>query len=1041
MTKIRLFAFALLISSIFSSNLLASENEEFRAAWVITWEFSNGADDMASSKARIDKVLDNMKNSNMNAVLWQVRQGGSSYYNSSYEPVGSYYPNEDPADYDVFEYAVEQAHARGLEIHAWFNTFSASHTDPGTPAAEHPGWICRDPNNIPMTENIALSPGLDSVRSYTINVAMEIVRNYDIDGLHLDYIRWNEFSSSTLAKTSDSKPTKESLLDRPLTNDQVENLMNSASGRYLYDIEHPFSAGIPDSVLGTPFISWENYWRWSVTEFVKTLHDSVQNVKPWVRLSPAALGKYNWSGWNGYRVVYQDAALWFNEGYIDQFMGMHYHWKTAAGFYGMLKGDCPSCWEQWIGPGIAAGRLYTVGPGSYAFKADWNNHPSVVERIRDVAWVDGTQFFSYGSWDDKDYWETASNTFFTNKTKVRATKLVSDVTPASPDIVLTKIDSLNYQINVTPNTPAESNYWFAIYRSEDEDYNRDNDRILNISFKDQTYSYIDNISGTQDFNGNYNYYATTMDRYWNESEMSSVTTSDPIPSLPPIVMSSSIAEGDTIFATNEITIDFSKTIDTLTIAGNVFFAPTISINEFVWANNNKSVTLRLQENLGFETEYTLTLTNAIKDINGISIDGNADGMAGDSFVLTFRTKPFDDTPPQIIYNYPNDDEDKDNFDVQNVITIVFSELLDPELINADNVYITESEMKIEADILMNAVNNQSVINIVPNEEFSPSTEYTIFLSSTIKDTIGNIFGEDFNYSFTTADEHYSEIMMIENFSTPGSWWAPNGSGSTTGINVSRTSWAYSSTAYIPSTPIKKSGRLIYSWDLSVGAHLIREYLAGGSPRDRTFDTNYILQTYLYGDGSNNKFRFAIDEGDGSSWLAHEVSSWIIIDWVGWRLIEWDLSNSDNVGDWLSPDNLLNGSQYRIDSYQLTYDSTGTAEGTVYFDDLRVVKKSSDPVGIDETKNLILPERFTLYQNYPNPFNPITKIRFYMDKPGNASIKIYDIGGREVAFLREDLFHTGFHVVEFNASNYASGVYIYEVSTNGQHLRKKMTLIK
>ncbi len=90
---------------------------------------------------------------------------------------------------------------------------------------------------------------------------------------------------------------------------------------------------------------------------------------------------------------------------------------------------------------------------------------------------------------------------------------------------------------------------------------------------------------------------------------------------------------------------------------------------------------------------------------------------------------------------------------------------------------------------------------------------------------------------------------------------------------------------------------------------------------------------------------------------------------------------------------------------------------------------------------MVPQKFILYQNYPNPFNPITKIRFYMDKPGNASINIYDIGGREVASLREDLFHTGFHVVEFNASNYASGVYIYEVSTNGQHLRKKMTLIK
>jgi uncharacterized lipoprotein YddW (UPF0748 family) len=77
-----------------------------------------------------------------------------------------------------------------------------------------------------------------------------------------------------------------------ITESQIQDLQENLAGRYLYDIEHPYSAGVPQG-----FSSWEDWWRWSVTEFVRTLHDSIQSVKPWVRLSPAALGKYNWSGW------------------------------------------------------------------------------------------------------------------------------------------------------------------------------------------------------------------------------------------------------------------------------------------------------------------------------------------------------------------------------------------------------------------------------------------------------------------------------------------------------------------------------------------------------------------------------------------------------------------------------------------------------------------------------------------------------------------------------------------------------------------------
>ena len=73
---------------------------------------------------------------------------------------------------------------------------------------------------------------------------------------------------------------------------EIEYLISNMSGSYLYDYQHPYSAGVPDG-----FVSWEEWWRWSVASFVKTLHDSIQSVKPYVKLSAAVLGKYNWSGW------------------------------------------------------------------------------------------------------------------------------------------------------------------------------------------------------------------------------------------------------------------------------------------------------------------------------------------------------------------------------------------------------------------------------------------------------------------------------------------------------------------------------------------------------------------------------------------------------------------------------------------------------------------------------------------------------------------------------------------------------------------------
>jgi uncharacterized lipoprotein YddW (UPF0748 family) len=233
----------LLFSLYLLSSVFAGENEEFRAMWVVSWDHISSSSTAEENKARVRQVLDNLVKANMNAVLWHVRQGGTAYYNSSYEPWGSRAGYGDPG-YDPLGYAIEEAHKRGLELHAWFNVFQVSAVDPLLdplpPALQHPNWVCREGNGNPMPAHRSFSPGLDSVRAYTVDVAMEIVNNYDIDGLHLDYVRWNEYDTqSVLTKI----PLEEGMIDGIGFEDNLEKVLYFETDQYLWDVEGMVALG------------------------------------------------------------------------------------------------------------------------------------------------------------------------------------------------------------------------------------------------------------------------------------------------------------------------------------------------------------------------------------------------------------------------------------------------------------------------------------------------------------------------------------------------------------------------------------------------------------------------------------------------------------------------------------------------------------------------------------------------------------------------------------------------------------------------------
>ena len=911
-------------------------NREFRATWVITWEYISASQSAVETRNRIDEIMDNHLEANMTAVFFQVRQSGTAYYESSYEPWGYYAGYQNPG-FDPLDYAVNAAHERGLELHAWFNVFQTSSMHVGSPAATHPEWICRDRDGNPMTSHRSLSPGLDEVRQYTVNVAMEIVNQYDIDGLHLDYVRWNEYSSSSQNLLPAGQVEEVRMIDGDISEQMLNDLHNSRTGRYLYDINHPYSAGIPDG-----YNTWDNWWRDGVTAFVSTLHDSIETVKPYVRLSAAVLGKYNWGGWQGYGTVYQDAALWFNEGYVDQLTPMHYHWTSPGSFVQMLTGSSQS-WAPYIQNGIQDGRLFSVGPGSYILADQnlWNNHPNIVSAVRNINFVDGFQFFSNGTWEDYQYWDEASHTFFEDKTIVR--NINANVEPPpNPSMTLSQINNMEYEINIFVNGQG-SGIWTVVSLLPLDSSN-------SLGLIHSTHFGSDNISiplifdGLQPYEGIYQIKAENYNRFWMKSDSSAQQQTGEIPSYPATITEININEGDTIAVNTVIRISFSKQISFSSFESALSIIPNtnpldIQLSDH-WEDEMKVVLISFPDLLEFDMDYVLEISDELVDIIGIQFDGNMDGISGDNFYLEFHTESTDLTGPQVTGFFSPTEF---IIDTEDVFNITWDETVNPASINEISVKLISDEQYLTVDYIENTVNEITTISLKPFAPLMNNANSTVILNS-ITDTLGNPIPNPIDFTYTTTPYYYSSKTYIDRFNSGAGWWQPDGSGSTGGIIGSETQFGYTSAVFVPGLSMnineRKSGYLRYSWDADASSSLLRLHNAG-SPSDIALDTSDVVQVYLYGDGSGNQFSISLYEYLNGSLTGDiiEVMSWQKIDWTGWKLIEWKLSDPEQIGTWLSNNKTMDGNQYFLDGFLLKPAENSGMSGKIYIDDLRIIDKS------------------------------------------------------------------------------------------------------
>ena len=510
----------------------------------------------------------------------------------------------------------------------------------------------------------------------------------------------------------------------------------------------------------------------------------------------------------------------------------------------------------------------------------------------------------------------------------------------------------------------------------------------------------------------------------------------------PVVSATTPAQNDTNFAAwADIIIDFNRRMDRASVEATITLTPPSNIL-YLWSNNNTRVLLR-HDSLEVETNYTLRIGGNALGQYGQALDGNRDGVGGDEFVLRFKTGSLDMRAPNLLTVYPPNRGT--NTEVQPIINMYFDEVLMTSSITANRFELRHgvNNALVNGTLRHYVVNNRSIVCFFPAPRLAANTLYNAKLLPGVRDVFGNAISSEKNFTFTTGATGFS-LTGIDNFEAnlAGNWWEPQQSGTTTGILTEQTSRASNTTFVNALTNSAAAMAVNYGWDVSASERLLRVYLNGGAPQQVLFDSGYLLQAYVFGDGSGNQFRFAVDDKYPEVAAGnHEVSPWITVNWTGWRLVTWDMTN-DGTGAWIG-DGSLDGT-LRFDSIQLTHVPGKATSGVFYFDDLRIAKKTT--VAVAEAEH-VAPQAFHLAQNYPNPFNPTTAISYQLSAPRQkVSLIIFDMLGQHVRTLLQQEQSAGEYVAQWDGKNergqpVTSGTYLYTLTTEAFTETRRMLLVR
>ncbi len=367
-----------------------SSRAEARALWVTRFDYD--------SQQKIARIMETAARAHFNIVYFQVRAAGDAYYRSTIEPCAALLCGKlgGTPTYDPLEVAVREGHRRGLQVHAYLNALTARaagiegqcksipEPDPGNPRhmlLQHPEWIMSESNGrrlpCPNSEEyIWVSPSFPEVRTRLARVAADIARRYDIDGIHLDRIRFPGplWSYDRVSRTEFGKSPS------------------------LYPAE------------------WKDYRTRLVNRMVRETYDSITAVKPSLVLSAAVWGvyqdKWKWKTLGGKTELMQDSRAWARDGYVDVLVPMTYS-RIKSPYCSRIDWGCMLD-DQLNGAERQTGRQMYIGIDASKGAREIVNQI----RLAQKRGVTGMAIFSFTDADNAHVWPLLENGVFAQRASV-----------------------------------------------------------------------------------------------------------------------------------------------------------------------------------------------------------------------------------------------------------------------------------------------------------------------------------------------------------------------------------------------------------------------------------------------------------------------------------------------------------------------------------------------------------------------------------------------------------------------------------------------
>lgn len=448
---------------------------EVRAVWVTTlsgldWPTTRAtnASGREKQKEELCRLLDRLQACRINTVMLQTRVRGSVIYPSEIEPwdvclTGQF--DRDPG-YDPLAFAIEETHKRGMELHAWVVTVPAFKTV-NTKKMGKRSLMKTNPKLLKRHgDQYYLDPGLPGSADYLTAICREITRNYDIDGIHFDYIRYPENPESFADGATYKKYGK-----------------------------------------GQNKRAWR---RDNITNMVREAYEAIKELKPWVRVSCSPVGKYNdvsrysARGWSAYGTVYQDAQGWMRDGIMDMLLPMMYF--QGDHFYPFAADWQEKSYGRTVAPGLG---IYFLSPK----EKDWEW--GIIQRelcyLREMG-LGGQAFFRSRFLTDntKGIYDYLQTTFYPYPALLPPMTWQSTSAPEKPHLV--KRERRN-GVNEYLEWERQEGCRYVIYASSELPVDTSNPKNIVKVTSDNCYIY--SLLGAYCYG--YHLAVTALDRYGNES--------------------------------------------------------------------------------------------------------------------------------------------------------------------------------------------------------------------------------------------------------------------------------------------------------------------------------------------------------------------------------------------------------------------------------------------------------------------------------------------------------------------------------------------